>query len=221
MLYCHITSHVPTDPHQDLLMEKGGGGWPYLVFMDASGEVVHDFKNQVSRLFGYERTRKGLESYLALKPAIDAGKKEHAARFLLARIEIGQLEFAAAKNEIAKIDGASAELRRKLDASMLDLEIASLLAGSRMDGGEAAGERFLELKKAGKVPADSNRSLALPFWGYLLRHADSTDALLLYAESLSHMKKLVGNEEKFKPWFELKDKRLEELEKKAKGGGKD
>ena len=40
ILFCHITSHVKSDPYQDLLMKKGGHGWPHLAFLDAKGEVV-------------------------------------------------------------------------------------------------------------------------------------------------------------------------------------
>ncbi len=40
VLFCHITSRVEGEPYADLLSKKGGGGWPYLVAMDADGNVA-------------------------------------------------------------------------------------------------------------------------------------------------------------------------------------
>ena len=40
VLFLHVTSRVKSDPHQDLLREKGGRGFPYLAVLDPRGEVL-------------------------------------------------------------------------------------------------------------------------------------------------------------------------------------
>ena len=136
-------------------------------------------------------------------------------------MELGKLDFKAAKKEVAQLGEAGEAVRKQLGASLVDLEIVYfMLDGARFDGGVLPGKRFLEFEKAGNAPPDSSKDLALFFWGQILQHAGKEEAVELFADSLSHVKKLVGHEERYKPWFEEQNKRLEELKKKAAGRGK-
>lgn len=40
MLFLHVTTGMKGGRYDDLLREKGGYGFPYLVFMDATGDVL-------------------------------------------------------------------------------------------------------------------------------------------------------------------------------------
>ena len=40
VLFCHVTTRIEGDPHQELLQQKGGRGFPTLKFLDAEGEVL-------------------------------------------------------------------------------------------------------------------------------------------------------------------------------------
>src|SRR5436189_5630341 len=40
VLFCHITTMLPGVKYDELLSEKGGNAFPWIVMMDASGEII-------------------------------------------------------------------------------------------------------------------------------------------------------------------------------------
>ena len=80
VLFCHITSRVNGDPHQDLLQQKGGQGFPHLVFMNAEGEVVAQPQGRSAEAFA--KAHAAYLNCLELAKKLEAGDKSVAASFL-------------------------------------------------------------------------------------------------------------------------------------------
>ena len=76
VLFCHVTSRVPTDSHQELLHEKGGHGFPYIVFMDAEGGVLAEPDGRT--IEAYRKT--GAECAELVKMKAEAEKGDPRAR---------------------------------------------------------------------------------------------------------------------------------------------
>ena len=87
VLLCHVTTGIKTDPHQDLLAKKGGQGFPYLVFLDAEGEVIaaHEGEQTVA---GFREGLGKARAFLDLRKKAEAGDK--AARFQVLETRYGQ-----------------------------------------------------------------------------------------------------------------------------------
>jgi len=46
VLFCHITTRIPGEPHDELLKEKGGRGFPTFWFLDPTGKVIGEPKGR-------------------------------------------------------------------------------------------------------------------------------------------------------------------------------
>ena len=129
MLFCHISSHVDGDAYQTLLRDKGGCGFPYLVFMDSRGDVL---ANQRKRHVGaFEKTQRACKDYLVLAKKAAAGDTSVAADLLMARIEMGSLTLTDAREAEAKLTHVAVEKRAKLFGLMLKLEVTDALSRVR------------------------------------------------------------------------------------------
>ncbi|MGH7152014.1 MAG: hypothetical protein ACREIU_15020, partial [Planctomycetota bacterium] len=63
VLFLHNTSRLKEEPYPELLREKGGRGFPYLVFLDSDGGVIarHDARRTVE---DFRATKARAETYL-------------------------------------------------------------------------------------------------------------------------------------------------------------
>ena len=89
VLFCHVTSHVGSDPYQGLLQEKGGGGFPYLAFLDDKGEVIaaHDGPRTLE---AFRSTAGTVREYRDLLEKAESGDAEAKTALFFCRIDLGQ-----------------------------------------------------------------------------------------------------------------------------------
>ncbi len=96
--------------------------------MDAEGEVLTSSMDR--SVAGFQKTATALGEVAELDKAEKAGKLhgDAAARLILAKIDLGKLDFAAAQPSVASLSGVSPEFKKKLDARLLDLEIGGIFS---------------------------------------------------------------------------------------------
>lgn len=153
VLFLHITSKPPGRGEGGLLSEKGGRGFPYLVFMDAEGTVLGQPGGR--SVAAFQKTGDLLQKYVALKAQVATGGPEVKLDYCLVRAQLGMLSFDETKAELATLTVPEAQQAR-VDACLVNVEVADLVkkVQSRQVGPEAIGPRFYELLKAGKSPTD-------------------------------------------------------------------
>ncbi len=208
VLFLHNTSSLKEEPYPDLLQEKGGRGFPYLVFLDAEGNVIarHEAERTVER---FQATRSRAEAFLELRKKAAQGDRAAKIDLLAARAELQPITLEAAKAEAAALGALSPEESAKLEPAFLSLEVRGILMTR-----EGAGPKLVELWKAGRVPTGG---VARGFWSGLASQAiDSKDRALL-ADLLVRLRKDYGADERWKPMIESLEKRLEGLP--SDGGG--
>src|SRR5437773_1688235 len=104
VLYCNITSQVPGAKDQQLLEEKGGEGFPYMIFMDPDGNMLA--KHQGPRTAtGFEETGAKACAFLELKAKSEKGNATVKIDFILAQLELGQLKAGEAEVKIRETGG--------------------------------------------------------------------------------------------------------------------
>lgn len=187
VLFCHITSRVSTDPHQDLLQKKGGNGFPYIVILDDSGNVVA--KHAGARTIeGFEKSLAKANEFFALKAKAEGGDADAAIEVFLAQVEMGHFKPAEAREKAKALKGLTAEQAEKVAEMATELEIAEIMSSARSQADlPGIGKKLAALAAEGKV--SKNEQTNVNFWNVISMHAmEAKDAKLL-GQAIEELKK--------------------------------
>ena len=210
MLFCHVTTHVATDKHQDLLEKVGGEGFPHIVFMDGEGKVLAEHDDERSaEAFG--KTGEKAKAFLALKAKAEKGDKAAQVDFALAQLEMGQIKAGEAKDRL-KGHKLSKEQQAKLDGLATSAEVKEILATVNQDKETqiAAAKKFLEMKKAGK-PAPADERNFQVYFILMMNYAEGEKNAALFEECLKALKGRFGDNPQAANFFKAKEEALKQL----------
>lgn len=202
VLFCHITSRVEGDPHPDLLQEKGGRGFPTLVFMDHEGEVLHKQGGRTVEAFQ--------DSLAALKTLEEyAGKDDPTAntKTFIARLKLGKLGFEEAKEKLAKLPDLTPAQKKTVDNQMIMLEVQSVREKHGRDAA-AAGEHFAKMAKEGRIPKGFD---AVYFWQPVMQWAEKQKDAELYEKAMNGAMEALDHNERYQRYYDQWKKTLEDL----------
>ncbi len=213
VLFCHVTSKVTGAKHPDLLAEKGGRGFPHLVFLDAEGQVagVHtDWKNRTAD--GFAATGKLVKSVPALKAK---AATDPAADFELfsAQLKLGLLDAAKTKERIAGLKDLTPEQKGVVAGVQANFEVEDAIktlprAATAEQRGEL-GAKFLEMHKAGRIPSDEMRIQT--FYIFIMDHAEAKKDIPSFELALAALKAKFGDNAQAAKFFEDRENRLKKL----------
>jgi len=213
VLFCHITTHIKGEKHGNLLEEKGGEGFPHIVFMDSEGAVlaVHE-EDRTAEAFG--KTGEKAKSFVALKAKADKGDKAAKIDFILARMDLGQIKPEEAEKQIKEAGKLSKEQQAKFDGMMVNMSIMETVKGiDSEDAAKAAGKKFYEMQKAGK-PGPTSEQAVQPYYILGMNAAEELKDAAVFEKNLKALKDKFGTNPQAKKFFEAKEKKLEELKEK-------
>ncbi len=190
VLFCHVTSQVDGDAHQDLLAQKGGRAFPYLVFLDADGAVA---AKQVERtVAGFVATRGKLATLAGLEEKHAAGDAAAGADALQLRLELGQCTAAVANERLSRLGPIPAAKLAALQTLIVNAEVEGLMADVRTKvEAAAAGRTFLVMAREGRIP--SGRT-ALTFYSVILETHEADRDAAAYEATLAEFKKRIEGE---------------------------
>lgn len=196
--------------YDDLLTQKGGRGFPYLVFLDAEGNLAGKHN--------LERTVEGFTATGALVRALaDAKKKGAAAEEFVLKAELALVDAAGIRKN-PKPEGATPEQVKRLDVALANAEVMEDIEGLRgqrdPSAGVTLGKKYAEWKTAGKVPTWPYSSQT--FWMLLMDFAAADKNAALFEEGLNALRpkfeKLRGGPE----WIQKKEEILKKLKEEGK-----
>lgn len=172
MPFLHITTRIEGHPYDKLLTEKGGTGFPTLMFLDAEGRPLSD-RSIPRSVKGFEQALERVQEFQALSEKAEAGDTTAAAQVLTRQLEWGWFPIDEAKRRVEALGKLPAKQKKELDQLLVDLEVKDVLSGVGRDSASriAAGERFAAMWKDDHVPGGAQEQ-----WSYWLMMAD-------YAES--------------------------------------
>ena len=205
VFFCHITSKVKTDEHQDLLSRLGGDSFPHMVVTDAAGRRIAG----VDGIRSVEDIASVLDREVAafsrLRARAAKGDKKAKADYFIKRLQLGHLGPKAIQKELQTADYLSVEQRRVIRRSLASLEVMEILRSVDEKNPESvtsAAKRMLLMMRAGRVPSGR---LAFPFWQVLLGHADQTGNPDLFDTALRNIKKIpaVASDKKWLKHMEI------------------
>jgi hypothetical protein len=210
VLFCHITTHVKERKHEDLLEKKGGQGFPHIVFMDSEGAVIaeHDGDRDAA---GFGATGKKAVAFTALREKAATGDPAAKVEFLLVQLELGQLGDDEAGARLKDLGKLSPEQEKKVAELRSGAAVRAIMAKVTDEKSQmAAGEKFYEMKKAGRVAPTAERE-AQPYWICMMYYAEEKKDAATYEDALKSLKARFGQVEEAKDFFKKAEETLQEL----------
>ena len=212
MLFCHITSRLEGAVDPELLTEKGGEGFPYVIEMDADGNKIAESEWPLDVAHFETMMGKG-DEYFALKKKADGGDKASKTDLLIRRMELGHLKFDEATKAVKALSKPTDEQKKKLDALLVDAEVKNVL--SALAGGHDdqkamdVGKQLLEMKKAGRIP--TSEKMMQPFWIVMMRYAEKEKDAATFEEGYNALQAKFGDNPNAKGFFEKQKAILDSL----------
>lgn len=190
VLFLHVTTRIEGEKYGDLLSEKGGTGFPWLVFMNPEGDVIAPH-NDARSVAGFRRTLDRATRWSAAKAKADGGDKVARADMLFLETELGRMEVVDLEDALAEEGLEPDEAQRKwllgLKANQQVDEIMEDLRRSRDEGsrrrlqGEMAG-----LRAAGSIPTGYYQRVN--FWMLIAEHAAAGGDRALLKEAIPELR---------------------------------
>jgi hypothetical protein len=213
VLFCHITTQIQGEKHGNLLEEKGGDGFPYIVFMDADGNIlaVHEEDRSAE---GFSKTGAKARTFVALKAKAAKGDPTAKVDLIIAQLDMGQIKAADAEKQLKEAGKLTPEQQAKLDEILVNASVMDIVKGIESEAdAKAAGQKFYAMQKAGK-PAPSSDQALQPYYILGMNAAEEAKDAATFEKSLKALKAKFGNNPQAKPFFDAKEKKLEELKGK-------
>jgi hypothetical protein len=218
VMFCHVTTRIEGRKDDDLLSKKGGNGFPYLVAMDANGDVIAQHK-PVQRTLDSIRSMMGDGAKFQELRAKPGKTLDEEVSLLQQEVAYGNLDAAKAKERVAGLKGLSDAQKKDLDGAVLGLEIRALLPKGAKDKeaakaqSVAAGKAYAEMWAAGREPT-SDETIQ-PFFICMLDHAEAQKDAALFEKALEKLRAKFGSNPNSANFFKQQDERLAAL----KAGG--
>jgi hypothetical protein len=217
VLFLHNTSQVEGDTYPKLLSEKGGTGFPYLVFMDSDGNVLAKHEGQRGTAEFDKTFEEKVKAFLELKKKAEGGDAPAKLELFEKQLALRHFKADEARKKMAELGELPADKKDKFNAQILSIEIADVFATVTRDKATriAAGKKLVEFKKAGRIPSGEREVQS--FWILIMDHAEAEKDAALFEEALKAMRDKFGANTRMAKFFEEKEAILAKL----KGGGEE
>lgn len=213
VLFLHVTTRVESDPYQNLLHEKGGSGFPHLAFLDAEGSVigVHQGSRDVE---GFRKTGEKAKSLAELKKKAESGDPGARFDYLVASLEMSPMTPEELEKRLKECGELTKEQKARIDPLLLNNEVHGLLESVQSEEeAMALAPKFLEMKKAGRIPTGDDESMG--FWMVLMNHAESEKDIALFEEALGAMREKLKDNPRAKKFLTSREETLQEMKDEA------
>lgn len=171
------------------MQEKGGPGFPYLVVMDAEGEVIAPPDSRTVESF--TKVVSAATGYGVLKNRYESGDKQAAAGYLEAGLDLGILPAETARKIFAGLEGLKADEIAELNNKIAAVEFGIVLESvNSSESAVAAGETFLEMLASGFVPEGMQ---ATNLWAMVSYYAEAQEDAELLARAINEFKQAASS----------------------------
>jgi hypothetical protein len=211
VLFLHVTTMIPGEKYGDLLEQKGGYAFPWIVFMDATGEILFEHMTERSAA-GFAKTGEQAKAYVALKEKAAKGDAPSKIDLAIQRLTMLKATVAETDQALKEAGAAPTESQQSaLDVARTNVQLREEVKAVRTDAQlEALKARFYARFKEGKQMPTNDFVLQNYCLRVLEASAEQKDPDT-YAGALKVLRDRYGKEEQLIPFFEERDKELKEL----------
>jgi len=216
VLYLNIMTRIKGRKNDSQIFEKGGRGFPYLVWLDTSGKVLAPQMERTAA--GFQKTYDKLATYTALKKKAAAGDAAAGIEVALIECELGIIDFGELEG---KLEGKqlSKDQKARLDVLEVEAAVKDALAILRAGRGKpesmtAAGKALHAFYKQGRAP-ESKRGRTI-FFNVLARYAQQTKDVALMESSVKALDEIYKDQPRANQILARLHKGLEALKSAVK-----
>jgi hypothetical protein len=211
VLFLHITTMIPGEKYGNLLEEKGGVAFPWIVFMDATGDIILEHQaERTAEAFGKSAER--AKKWIALKEKSEKGDGPAKIDFATLQLTLGKMTVADAGKLMKEGGTPTKEQQAEWDAIVVNAQIREDLKALKSEADVAVlAQKYYARFKEGKPLPTANFALQ----NYLVCVLDASEAAkdaATFAAALAPLKEKFGKVEQNAPFFEEREKMLKELQ---------
>lgn len=166
------------------MSEKGGTGFPTLMFLDAEGRrLMRHMGPRTTK--GFEGSLEEVQEFQALMAKAEAGDAKAATELLIRQLQLEWFDFEEAQERAAALEKVSKKQQEEITQLLIDTEVRVLAKAAGKDPAERrkAGEHFFAMWEADRVPA--TEAQLYPYWFMMADFAEDKGDKKLF-------KKIVG-----------------------------
>jgi len=204
----HVTTRIKDRKHENLLREKGFGGFPSLAFMDADGNVLA--KPSGRSVKDFESTLAALGVHADLEKRIEAGETGLDTLLLLAEHDLGKVDGATFKTRSEALTDATDEQKKRIAQIIIDSEILKIAGQTRRSGIAGPAKQLLAMMEAGKMPSAGPR-VAPRFWSVIHSYAMAERDPELARKAADGMKAALADDKQAASYIERFDDQATKL----------
>jgi hypothetical protein len=218
VLYCHISTRIPSDPDGCLFAEKGGNAFPTLMIMDEDGNVLARQCGERSLRVVKEVLAEG-QAFASLIKRAQTGDAETKYECLVKQIQYGHFTPEVARSKVKDLGNLSADRKGWFESAIISRECSMALLEIRKACDEAgqykAARKLVDMKKAGHVPSDSN---VFPFWEWVMACARQDRDVALFEDGLLAIKALLPDDANRREKLQESENTLESMKREIRLG---
>jgi len=221
VLFCHISTRIPSDPNTFLFAEKGGNAFPTLMILDENGNVLARQCGERSMRVVREVVAEGQEFAGLIRRADAKPCADLETRYtcLCKQIEFGHFTPEVARGRVGALGTLSADRKAWFDAAITSRECSLALLdirkASNEEGQYRAAQKLVEMKKAGHIPSDGN---VFPFWEWIMSTAHRNQDVALYEDGLNAMRAILPDDASRRERLQENENTLERLKSEVRRG---
>jgi len=210
--FLHVTTRIDDRPNDGLLIDKGGTGFPTLMYLDENGTVLGRPGGRDVESFdtGLVTATETVNNIKDLKKRIAAGDKAAANELFIIEMNLGKYDLAELKEKAKGLKKLTKEQKAELAGYMLNLRVEDVLktAGRTEESLAAAGKKLMAIKAEGKLPTGDTLG---SFWFVLMGYAEAEKNADLFEEALAALKVFYADNSRAMDFLNKKDAVLKEM----------
>lgn len=211
VLYCHITTMIPGVKDDALHVEKGGEYFPWLVFMDAAGDIIFEHEGERTPE-EFAKSAERAKKWIAMKEKAEKGDGPAKIDFATLQLSLQKIPVADAEKMMKEGGTPTKEQQAEWDAVVTNAQIRLDLRGLKTDEDILSlGKKYYARFKEGKPLPTAN----IPLQNYLVFVLEASEAARdaeTFAKALQPLKDKFGKMEQNAPFFEEQQKKLQALQ---------
>lgn len=209
--FLHVTTRLEGRAYEGLLGEKGGTGFPTLMFLDEEGGVLGLPAGRSAEAFDAKlgSLNEVLQKIADMKAKIAKGEKGLEKELFFLELDLGRFDLKALQAKAKSLKGLTDAQQERLAADILDLQMKEVFNFMRQEDGLAkAGKILVEIHATGVFPTGRNEG---PFWGYSMEYAESVKNVELFEAALNEIERMFGDNERMAPLLAEKKAALDKM----------
>jgi hypothetical protein len=206
--FLHITTRIDDHPYDSLLREKGGTGFPTLMFLDPGGRKLMRYRGPRT-VKGFEESLGDVEEFTALLKRAEQGDKKVAGKLFIRQLELEWFSFEEATRRYKKLTKVSGKEKKQIESLLVDTEVRTITkdAGRDEDKCLSAGKHFLGMWKDKQIPGSDAQLYS--FWLFIANYAEEEGDKKLFKKTVAEFKKSVGTNRQYRKALKVLEERLE------------